>query len=393
MLSACAVVCKSWLPFVRGLLYHSLTVQNSRINVPRPPGTLGPAVLLHRSHLLTFTRSLTVRVIDEFAAAIPLFAEEGVPGEHPECVGLADFISLLAHTPRLRHLRLFVVWSQKEICSFEPSIMDWLSSLALPIEVLDLRYGRPFDSPLVYDLVRLWPNIRALRVRTNYEMPLPERPSVLRLRELRLPITSLATVIEWFLPPISQDDRSDLRILELYEIPEGGRALLSAHGPSVSSLTLTRQPATGFADLFTNLEELVIAGPFWSSPLPAFPKTLKHIRLQVHAFISDSVFPTIAATIPSLKHLRALSVEEAITTDKHYPTLQEACKTNGVEILVNPMNPSLTGTAVSQHTRKLPGPIAPFPSWLIAPFQHPYLVEMDRFPRRHTFAEFFEDKR
>ncbi|KAH9960402.1 hypothetical protein BC827DRAFT_391433 [Russula dissimulans] len=371
LLSACAVVCKSWLPFVQSLLYHSLTVENSRVYVSRTPGTLGPAAILHRSHLLRFTRSLTVRVIDEFATTLPLFAEESNPGGHPECVRIPDFLSLLAHIPTLRTLRLSVFWSQKDRCSFELPILDWLSSLVLPVEVLDLKYSRPSDSPLVYDLVRLWPKIRALRVRTDYGSALPERAS-LRLRELRLPITSLASVIEWFLPPFasaSQHDLSDLRILELYEIPDGGRGPLSVYGPNVASLTLTRQPASGLADLFPNLEEFVIAGPFWSSPLPTLPNALMHIRLQAHAFMSDSLLPAIAAVIPSLARLRALSIEEALTTDEHYPALREVCEARGVEVLVNPI-----------------------PSWFPGAV-HPYLAEMDRFPRQLAFAEFFGAQR
>lgn len=368
VLRTCAVVCKSWLPFARSLLYHSLTIENTRIDVSRTPDTLGPAVLLQRSHLLTFTRSLSVRVIDELTATRPIFATKDGSSScrYPECVSIPDFLSLLAHTPRLRSLCLSVFWSRENQCSFESLILDWLSSLALSIEVLDLRYGKPMDSPLVYDLVRLWPTIRALRVRTDCDMTLPMAPNT-RLHELRLPITSLATVIEWFLPPPSHDDRSNLRVLELYEIPDGGRTLLSAHGPNVTSLTLTRQPASGLADIFTGLEEFVIAGPFWSSPLPTLPKTLMHIRLQVHAFMSDSVLPAIAAEVPTLSNLRMMSVEEALTTDKHYPSLQEACRAHGVEILVNPIDSSLTGTVVSkpEELRDLktlnlcPPPLAP----------------------------------
>jgi hypothetical protein len=326
------------------MLYHSLTIENTRMDVSRTPGTVGPVALLQGSHLLTFTRSLTVHVIDEFAITTPIFAQEG-SGRYPGCVSITDFLSLLAHTPGLRNLRLFVYWSRGDRCSFEPFILDWLSSLVLPMEVLDLRYGKPLDSSLVYDLVRLWPTIRALRVRTDCGKSLPERPNV-HLCELRLPITSSAAVIEWFLPPPSHDP-SNLRILELYEIPEGGSALLSFHGPSVTSLTLTRQPVSGLADLFTELDEFVIAGPFWGCPLPTLPKTLMHIRLQVHAFMCDSVLPAIATAVPSLANLRLVTVEEALKTDKHYPFMQEACKTHGVEILVNPIDSSLTGTVVS----------------------------------------------
>ena len=355
MLRAFALVCKSWLPFARSLLYHSLTIENSRIDVSRTPGTLGPAALLQRSHLLTFIRSLTVPVIDELVATLPNF-QEG-PGRIPECVPIPHFLSLLAHTPGLRELRLSVYWSRGSKYSFEPFMLDWISSLALPIEILDLKYGKPIDSPLVYDLVRLWPSIRALRVRTDYDMLLTDRPN-LHLRELRLPITSLATAIEWFLPPPSNNDRSVLRILELYEIPEGGRAFLSVHGQSVTSLTLSRQPVSGLADLFTDLDEFVITGPFWSSPLPTLPETLMHIRLQVHAFMSDSVLPAIATAVPSLAKLRLMSIEEALTTDKNHPVLQEACQTHDVEILVNPIDSSLTGTVVSE-SEELPSESEP----------------------------------
>ena len=195
-----------------------------------------------------YTRSLAIRVIDEYAETLSPSTGKGVPDEHPEYVRMVDFLSLLPYAPGLRQLHLSVVWSQRNRIWFEPSILDWLSSLALPIEVLDLKYSKPLESPVAYDLVRLWPTIRALRVHTDYGMPLPERPST-RLRELRLPITSLAAVIEWFLPPIPRQDRSDLRVLELYEIPEDGHGLLSAYAPNVSSLTLSRQPATRQARL------------------------------------------------------------------------------------------------------------------------------------------------
>ncbi|KAH9071541.1 hypothetical protein EDB83DRAFT_2673596 [Lactarius deliciosus] len=349
-LTACALVCKSWLSLTRRLLYHSLTVESSRAYASRKPGTLGPEALLHRSHLLGFIRSLSIRVIDEFTATLPLFSD--VPQGSQECVRIPDFLSLLAHTPRLRDLHLSVDWAHKNTHSFEPHVLGWLSSLELPIEVLDLKYGRPFDSPLVYDLVGIWPTIRALRVLTGYS-GLPPEVSSLSLRELRLPITSMATLIGWLLPHPPPNEPSNLQFLELYEISEEARAVLSVHGPSVSTL-----------DAYT-WKKLVIAGPFWSSPLPAFPRTLKHIRLQVHAFMSDDVSAAIAQVLPILPDLRVITIEETLTHDKHYSDLQEACETHRVEILVNSVDPS--GRTV-----------------------HPYLVEMERFPRQYTFSDFFD---
>ncbi len=128
-----------------------------------------------------------------------------------------------------------------------------------------------------------------------------------------------------------------------------------------TSLTLSRQPASGLADLFPELEEFVITGPFWSSPLLTLPKTLMHIRLQVHAFLSNSVLSAIASIVPSLSKLRLMSV---LTTDKHYPGLKEACKAHGVKILVNLIGSSLTGTVVStpKELRGRTTPIADYAS-------------------------------
>ncbi|KAI0306846.1 hypothetical protein B0F90DRAFT_1813709 [Multifurca ochricompacta] len=310
---------------------RQVLIENSRLYASRTPGTLGPAALLHRSHLLAFTRSLTIRVIDEFTVTLPPFAEDGIPERHRECVRLPDFLSLLAHARGLRQLRLSVAWARKHVCSFEPPILDWLSSLSLPIEVLDLKYDRPFDSPWSMTLSGFGQSSK----------------------HSALPITSQASVIEWFLPPPRPDDLSKLQILELYEIPEDARAPLSLHGSNVCSLTLTRQPVSGIADLFPTLEELVIAGPFWSSPLPTLPQTLRHIRLQALSTLPD---------------LCVLSLEEALTADKYYATLREACKTHRVEILENPIDPSLAGRVCHKH---------------------PYFAEMERFPRQNTFAEFF----
>ncbi|KAH9062316.1 hypothetical protein EDB87DRAFT_337903 [Lactarius vividus] len=157
----------------------------------------------------------------------------------------------------------------------------------------------------------------------------------------------------------------NLQFFELYKIPEEALPVLSIHGPTVSTLTLTFQPAFEIAHLFTKFEELVISGRFWSSPLCAFPRTLKHIRLSFRDFMADSAVAAIAQVIPMLPHLRVLSIEKTLVSNKHYPDLQDACKTQRVEILVYSIDSS--GRAV-----------------------HPYHVGMDYFPRKYTFFEFFE---
>ncbi|KAH9062315.1 hypothetical protein EDB87DRAFT_1821308 [Lactarius vividus] len=233
----------------------------------------------------------------------------------------------------LRYVELSVDLAQKSIGPFEPHILGWLSSLVLPIEVLNFDDWGLLHSTFVYDLVGIWPTIRALRVLTRSNGLLLERPSI-NLRELKLPTPSLATaVIEWLLPPPPPNEQSNLQFLELYNIADGARTALSVHEPSVSTLTLWRRPAFEIGHLFTKLEELVIAGPLWRSTLSAFPKTLKHIRIHVPGFMSDSAVPAVARMLPTLPDLRVLSIENGLTSNEHYPDLQEACETHRVEIL------------------------------------------------------------
>ena len=222
--------------------------------------------------------------------------------------------------------------AEHNIYPFEPHIQDWLSSIVLPIEVLDIDVWH-IRSAFVYGLVGIWPTVRALRLST-IENPglLPEKPSI-SLRELRLPHMYSVPVIEWLLPLPLLNEHSNLRFLELENITEEAYAVLSVHGHSVSSLTLINQPSFEFAHLFTRLEELVMDNPFWRNPLPALPRTLKHIMLDRN-YVSPNLAAAIVQLVSTLPDLRVISIEKKCTANEYYPDLQEVCKAHRVEILV-----------------------------------------------------------
>jgi hypothetical protein len=364
VLVACTLVCKSWLPLAQSLLYHSVIVKaGSYYASTRTPGTCGPKALLEQSHVLEFTKSLSISVLGKSAAkSLKHLSNDLTPKGNQKRIRVPDFFALLEHTPQLRCLTLSVGSTDKNISPFESHILYWLPSLKLAVEVLDIQGdingGDFLRSTFVYHLVRIWKTIQALRVVPGdvFDDGLPqdlERPSI-RLRELRLRPTRSAEVIEWLLPPPPQDERSNLRFLELPEIPEGARTALSVHGPSVSSLTLFSQPKFEIAQLFTNLEELVITGICWQG-LSAFPRTLKHIRLEAMAFVSDTLLrmsdtlvAAVAEELPTFPNLRVISIEEALTANKYYPDLQKACRTHKVEVLLIPRpNKSRRATLVS----------------------------------------------
>ena len=335
-MAACALVCKSWLPLAQRSLYRSVTVETTYAS--RAPGILVPEELLQRSHLLGFTRSLGIFLRDQPPA---LFSDDSSKLGWKR---IPDFFHLLAHTPRLQYLMINLSLAEENVGPFEPHILDWLSSIVLPVEALDVSdgwYFRPtFHCSFVYDLVAIWPTIRALRVSAGDNGPLPERANI-RLRELRIDSsnTALSTAtIEWLLPPPPPNEQSILRFLSLPKIPEEAHVVLSVHGPSVSTLCLGWESNFEIVHLFPNLEELVLMGPSWSSPLPAFPRTLKHISLGYGSLLTDmlpgNAILAVAQVVPTLPDLRMITVNNKFTANEHYPDLQRVCETHKVEILV-----------------------------------------------------------
>ena len=335
LLTACTLVCKSWLPLAQYLLYYSVIIKtdSGRDYPPCIPGTFRPKTLLQQSHVLEFTRSLSIHVLGEYKTTLPLPSEDDSQKGSQKHIQIPDFFFPLAHTPQLRYLNLSVRCADQNIFPFEPHIQDWLSSIVLPIEALDIDVWN-LRSVFVYDLLGIWPTVRALRLSTiEHSGALPERPSI-SLRELRLPYIYSVPLIEWLLPPPPPNEQSNLRFLELDDITEEAHAVLSVHGHSVSSLTLVDQPSLEFAHLFTRLEEFVMDGPFWRGPLPAFPRTLKHIMLDRYC-VSLHIVAAIVQLVPTLPDLRVISIEEKYTANKPYLDLQEVCKAHRVEILVS----------------------------------------------------------
>ncbi|KAF8261766.1 hypothetical protein EI94DRAFT_760354 [Lactarius quietus] len=233
VLTACTLVCKSWLLLSERLLYRSVIVEtgydNAIANASRSPGTHRPKTLLRRSHLLRFTRSLSIHASGKSPVTVlPLFSDDDPSKGCQKRVLIPEFFFLLAHTPNIQHLKLYMRFTERYRDIGEPHIhwLDWLSSLVLPIEALDIGDGDIFDPrrTFVFDLVGIWPTIRAFRLHTSRlepDLP-PERPRI-SLRELCLPFIthskSAAVILEWFLLPPPPNERSCLRFLELFNIP------------------------------------------------------------------------------------------------------------------------------------------------------------------------------
>ncbi|KAI0265840.1 hypothetical protein BC834DRAFT_155117 [Gloeopeniophorella convolvens] len=176
------------------------------------------------------------------------------------------------------------------------------------------------------------PGVEALCIFDCMRPKTPRPP--LALRELRMPSVVSSPALRWFLPP--DETHSTLRILQLSQPHVDDDDVFRNCARHITSLTLRRSPYPGFFEHFTALEELTIAGVWWQSPYPSFPKTLRHLRLQV-ARLAYDVLPEIADTIRQLPHLHTLSVKENLVQGRSsYPTLLQACRDKHVNILVDP---------------------------------------------------------
>ena len=253
------------------------------------------------------------------------FFNDSTPEEHWGCLQFPNIFLLLPHMPWLQFLELTVHDVQKSVCPLNPHLLDRLSTLLPPIEVLNIHDMHCFHSTLVYGLVGICPTIQALRLMfplPRHERLLPERPSI-SLGELRLqvPDNYLATEIKWFPLPPPPNEWSRLLFLELPQIPGKLLPMLSINGPSISSLRLTSLPEFKFAHLFTKLEELVImVRSRWTRPFPAFAAMrtcLNLLQLRLYMWFPD---------------LHVLSIPEyfSFTAHRFYSDILHTCKTHKV---------------------------------------------------------------
>ncbi|KAJ3480738.1 hypothetical protein NLI96_g8136 [Meripilus lineatus] len=203
-LSACSLVSPSWTGEAQRLLHHSIRVASCPSFRPHDiPLRIGSLV-----------RSLEVSV---GYSEIPV----------------GDFVTLLAHCPHVYELHLRI--TEHEL---DDVTLDLLSNTPTPLRIvaLNLQYCG-VQSPILFQLLFLWPTIEFLRLGTEIAASPPFKTPTFRLYELTLLRNPPVATLLWLL----SNSVGHLRILDFRDPPGHKFELLfDQHGPHLHSLRFFR---------------------------------------------------------------------------------------------------------------------------------------------------------
>ncbi|OSX59898.1 hypothetical protein POSPLADRAFT_1035402 [Postia placenta MAD-698-R-SB12] len=320
-LYACSLVSASWTGPAQRLLFHTARLHGPHalaflhaIHPARPSGTrLGEHV-----------RRLEVRIGTGPGSGSPT---------SPDATSLrpTEFLTLLDHCPRLYELILRAY----NVHAFEEPLTRALGALAsdparTPLRALSLlRAG--VQSPLLYQLLAVFPSVRFLRLGSEMAAPLPKSPASVALTELVLYRLPSPRILSWLLA----SSLSTLAILDLRDAPDVQLTeILAPHGPRLRSLRLLRYNARGAAliRLCPALEELVLFQLSTFLPLANLPQTLEHLSFRDFSWTSNPSLQTIIAAIETLPRLRLLTCDANAKQHDDFPALRRKCEKKGVAL-------------------------------------------------------------
>ncbi|GBE84996.1 hypothetical protein SCP_0701810 [Sparassis crispa] len=207
------------------------------------------------------------------------------------------------------------------------------------------------QSPILFQLLGVWPTVRFLRIGTELNATPPARSSNLKLYELILHRNPSPEIARWLL----SNPETDLQIAEFRDVP-GPKwdDLLAEHGARLRSLRLTRYSAHAQAVLrhCPNLEEAVF---YQVSPFPqlvGLPSSLEHLGFRNPVWSSSPSLRSIISVIDTLPRLRIVTCDAATETHPDFALLQRKCEKRGIELCTD---------ALPVWTREDPVPVRHFP--------------------------------
>ncbi|GJF00267.1 hypothetical protein PsYK624_165510 [Phanerochaete sordida] len=183
------------------------------------------------------------------------------------------------------------------------------------------------QSPIMYQLLHIWPTVRFLRIGTELAAPPPQdMPMRARLYELALVRLPCLQGLAWLLAA----SRGSLRILECPFAPPGAHGeLLAAHTPELHSLRLFRHTLGTRALLqrcgalrevmFTQLSDFL--------PLGELPKGIEHVSFRHFAQVALS--PAVVRAVEELPRLHLVSCDATARSAIGFAALAEACSRKG----------------------------------------------------------------
>ncbi|CCM03503.1 uncharacterized protein FIBRA_05637 [Fibroporia radiculosa] len=310
-LLACALVSTSWTWPSQRLLFHSVAVRATSIQ--------GFMDAINPEHELGRRRGDVVRIL-----------EASVGKLSDRALSAPGFLAVLQRCPRLYALNV-------RLCALHEFDKDTLAQLRTiarskrrtPLRALSLMQCG-VQSPVLYQLLDVWPTIQFLRIGVELVCPPPE-PGGFQLYELAIHRMPSPDILRWLL----SGSADSLQIAEFRDIPGPQLTdLLTRHGPRLRSLRLMpfNMRATAVIRLCPNLEELVLFQLSTFLGLGALPQRLEHLSFRNYTWSSSPSLETVVATVGRLPRLRIVSCDPRAEHHQDFPALRGKCAQRGIEL-------------------------------------------------------------
>lgn len=318
-LLSCALVHPQLTDPAQSFLFHSIPL-NKLVKEKRDylfESTVNPSHSnLHGSKLGSYVRRLTVSI-----------------GQYPSSadgsIAISHFGALLNWLPKLYEISLSI----HGVHQFDELWMDQLEIAAPNIRSLNLlRFG--VQSPILYQLIEVWPNIQFLTIGAEIVAPPPKDPPKVELYELML-LRSLIPFesLEWLL----SNSESTLKVFELRDLPgQQMKSILAKHGPHLRSLRLLHynKDSADLLRLCTQIEEFVIYRIPDVVHIQMLPSTIEHFSFRSTATGNKSYKAQIISLMDKLPKLRVVTCDVRAVEHPNYPALKSACDAKGAEVQI-----------------------------------------------------------
>lgn len=334
-LSICAQVCRVWRTPAQKLLFRELTLPGRHRKPQLESFRAAVYVPSERSSLLA---SYVRRVHISIGGAVV-----------DQDSDVSDFIELLSHCRQVYEVTLRV----QGVHDFGPETLDALRTAhqqALPVSI------RAFGlltcgtlSPILYQLLSVWPTVQYLRLGTELAALPPDLPVNARLYELILWRVPRPTILQWLLSA----SKDTLRILDCHTAPDRQYDhVLNDFYAQLQSLRILRHtlPSNSMIRKCVGLRELILVQYSNFIPLGQLPQTLEHFGFRHFPGATNFSLKPIISAIHNLPKLRLVSCDASAQEHEEYASLRSICEKRNI-VICNDVLPLMWTVSIAGAVR------------------------------------------
>ncbi|KAI0086468.1 hypothetical protein BDY19DRAFT_894690 [Irpex rosettiformis] len=315
-LSACSKVCSAWRAPAQKLLFHQLTLPGRKDKNALECFRAAVYGSSEQSRLLASHIRRVHVVLDHDASEV------------------TDLVDMVSHCHHLYEVTLHIQ-SLHALDTIDLEALREAHRRSHPtcIRALGLLYCGVM-SPILYQLLAVWPTVQYLRLGTELAAPPPKIPPKVRLYELVLWRLPPPAIMAWIL---SNSGKGCLRVLDINEAPSSRYDhVLEQHYQYLHSLRFFRHTTLRVGPLtrrFANLREFVVTQPSSFLPLGNLPESIEHLGFRYFSGVTTTIpLGPIIAAVDKLPKLRLVTCDANTKENEQFASLEKLCREREVVI-------------------------------------------------------------